>query len=83
MPGTDIPKTDLDETPPKEKKKKERKPRESKGGKGKKNKDANKDNLLSLEHVLPPPDVNQISHEVYEFQDLPPELPEKKPKKPR
>ncbi|ODM96291.1 Chromodomain-helicase-DNA-binding protein 7, partial [Orchesella cincta] len=80
IPGADMPKTDLDETPTKQKKKKERKPRESKAGKGKKSKEAKE--LANLDQP-PNLDVNQMSHEVYDFQDLPPELPEKKPKKPR
>lgn len=83
MPGVDMPKTDLDESPVKGKKgKKERKPRESKaGGKGKKGKKAN--DLLNLDQEPLPPEQNVMSHEVYEFQDMPSDIPEKKTKKPR
>ena len=74
-----------DEFSSKGKKKKARKPREPKGkGKGK-----GKESLPDFDMMGQPPmppfggPPMQMSHEIYDFQDVPPEVPEKKPKKPR
>lgn len=74
----DIPNKDVG---PKSKKKKERKPRENKGKakKGKGSKAVPIPAEGSDSSLQPPP----MPHEVYEFEDVPPEVPEKKQKKPR
>ena len=73
-------------TGPKGKKKKERKPREPKAGKGKGK--GKKEPPMDFGPLQPPPPPafgtpGPMSHEIYDFQDLPPEMPEKKTKKPR
>ncbi len=66
------------------KKKKEPKPKGPGKGKGK----AKKEPMMDFGPLIQPPPPpfgapGPMSHEIYDFQDLPPEIPEKKPKKPR
>lgn len=80
--------SDQDDFTSKAKKKKARKPREPKVGKGKGK--GNKDSAPDFEALGQPPmpafggpPALPASHEIYDFQDIPPEIPEKKMKKPR
>jgi len=83
----DFPSDGPDDFPPKGKKKKERKPKEPKGGKGKgKGKKEPMPDFDIMGGPPPPPfgvPPMPMSHEIYDFQDIPPEIPEKKPKKSR